>query len=110
METFSALMALRAGNLPVTSEFPSQKPVTRSFDDFVDLHLNKRRANNQYASDLRRHHAHYDVTVLFEDRFGLHASIISLDPKMCGFWYIWIIIWFLTLVVHWENWLFIYFL
>ena len=41
METFSALLALCAGNLPVTSEFPSQRPVTRSFDVFFDLLLNK---------------------------------------------------------------------
>ena len=31
METFSALLALCAGNSPVTGEFPSQRPVTRSF-------------------------------------------------------------------------------
>ena len=42
METFSALLALCAGNSPVTGEFPSQKPVTRSFDGFFDLHMNKR--------------------------------------------------------------------
>ena len=27
---------------PVTDRFPSQKPVTRSFDIFFDLRLNKR--------------------------------------------------------------------
>ena len=42
METFSALPALCAGNSPVTDEFPSQRPVTRSFDVFFDLCLNKR--------------------------------------------------------------------
>ena len=42
METFSALLAVCAGNSPVTGEFLSQGPVTRSFDVFVDLHLNKR--------------------------------------------------------------------
>ena len=42
METFSALLALFAGNSPVTGEFPSQRPVTRSFDVFFDLRLNKR--------------------------------------------------------------------
>ena len=42
METFSALLALRAGNSPVTGEFPSQKPVMRSFDVFYNLRLNKR--------------------------------------------------------------------
>ena len=38
----SALLALCAGNSPVTGEFPAQKPVTRSFDVFFDLCLNKR--------------------------------------------------------------------
>ena len=42
METFSALLALGAGNSPVTGEFPSQRPVTRSFDVFFDLRVNKR--------------------------------------------------------------------
>ena len=41
METFSALLALCAGNSPVTGEFPSQRPVTRSFDVFFHLCLNK---------------------------------------------------------------------
>ena len=40
--TFSALLALCAGNSPVTGEFPSQRPATRSFDVFFDLRLNKR--------------------------------------------------------------------
>ena len=31
-----------AGNSPVTGEFPSQRQVTRSFDVFFDLRLNKR--------------------------------------------------------------------
>ena len=42
METFSTLLALCAGNSPVTGEFPSQRPVTRSFDVFIDLRLNIR--------------------------------------------------------------------
>ena len=42
METFSALPAICAGNSPVAGEFPAQRPVTRSFDVFFDLHLNKR--------------------------------------------------------------------
>ena len=41
METFSALLALCAGISPVTDEFPLQRPVTRSFDVFFDLRLNK---------------------------------------------------------------------
>ena len=39
---FSALLALCAGNSPVPGEFPIRRPVTRSFDIFFDLRLNKR--------------------------------------------------------------------
>ena len=35
IETFSALLALCAGNSPVTGEFPTQRPVRRSFDVFL---------------------------------------------------------------------------
>ena len=42
MQTFSALLAICAGNSPVPGEFPAQRPVTRSFDVFFDLRLNKR--------------------------------------------------------------------
>ena len=42
METFSALLTICAGNSPVPGEFPAQRPVTRSFDVFFDLRLNKR--------------------------------------------------------------------
>ena len=66
METFSALLAICAGNSPVPGEFPTQRPLTRSFDVFFDLRLNKRlsRVNNGEAGDVRRYHAHYDVTVI----------------------------------------------
>ena len=42
MKTFSALLAICEGNLPVRGEFPAKRPVTRSFDVFFDLRLNKR--------------------------------------------------------------------
>ena len=42
METFSALLAIYAGNSTVPGEFPAQRPVTRSFDVFVNLRPNKR--------------------------------------------------------------------
>ena len=42
MEAFSALLALCAGNSPVAGEFPLQWPVTRRFDVFVGLRLNKK--------------------------------------------------------------------
>ena len=42
MEIFSALLAICAGNSPVTGEFPTQRPVTRSFDVYFDLRPNER--------------------------------------------------------------------
>ena len=42
MKTFSALLAICAGNSPVPGEFPAQRAVTLSFDVFSDLRLNKR--------------------------------------------------------------------
>ena len=41
METFSMLLVICKGNPPVTGGFPSQRPVTRSFDVCFDLRLNK---------------------------------------------------------------------
>ena len=38
METFAALLARCVGNSPVTGEFHTQEPVTRSFEVFFDLH------------------------------------------------------------------------
>ena len=62
METFSVLLAICGGNSPVTGEFPSQRPVTRSFDVFFDLHLNKRLSKQSWgwwletpSRPLRRH-------------------------------------------------------
>ena len=65
METFSELLALCEGNPPVTGGFPSQRPVTRSFDVFFDPRLNKRSSKHRDGGDLRHHRVHYDVTVMF---------------------------------------------
>ena len=49
IETFSALLALCAGNSPVTSEFPAQRPVTLSYDVFFDLRVNKRLSKQSWG-------------------------------------------------------------
>ena len=41
METFSAVLAICAGNSPVTGEFLSQRPVTQSSDIFVAMRMKK---------------------------------------------------------------------
>ena len=49
MGAFSTFLALCAGNSPVTSEFPAQRPVTRSFDVFYDLRLYKRLSKQSWG-------------------------------------------------------------
>ena len=82
METFSALLAICAGNSPVAGEIPAQRPVTRNFDVFFDLRLNKRL--NGEASDLRRHRAHYDVTLMGAQPFSCWV-LLSENKKYLNF-------------------------
>ena len=49
METFSALLALCAGNSPVTGDFPAQRAVTRKFDVFFDQRPNKRLSKQSWG-------------------------------------------------------------
>ena len=55
METFSAVLAICAGNSPDIGKFPVQGPVMLSFGVFFDLRLNKRLSNQWEAGDLKRH-------------------------------------------------------
>ena len=90
METFSALLDPCAGNSPVTGEFPAQTPVTRSFNVFFDLHLNKRLRNHCEAGDLRRHRAYYDVCVMAKWPSMMaqwHANAFHITvPHYCSAW------------------------
>ena len=70
METFSALLALCAGNSPVTGEFPAQRSVTQSFDVFLMYAWINCWVNNREADDLRRYRAQYDVTVMLTRQCG----------------------------------------
>ena len=98
----SALLALCARNSPVTGEFPSQRPVTRSFDVSLICALNKRLGwvNNREAGDLRLR-AHYDVTVMFfyrhryefwnvpftSDRAAVFWQTASFSWWLCHLWH-----------------------
>ena len=44
-----ALLAICAGNSPVTGEFPTQRPVTRSFDVLYDLRLNEQLSKQSWG-------------------------------------------------------------
>ena len=83
METFSALLAICAGNSPVPGEFPTQRPVTRSFNVFFDLRLNKRLSKQSWgwwletlSRPLWRHcNVHGSQVVLHDIVFFLEVSL-----------------------------------
>ena len=49
METISTLLAICAGNSLVNGEFPTQRPVTQSFDVFFHLRLNKQLSKQSWG-------------------------------------------------------------
>ena len=88
METFYALLALCAGNSPVSGEFSSEMPVTRSFDVFCDLRLNTRlnkqsrhRRSETPSRSLWRHSN--DISYMVSSLYNLYVSI-----SMYVFWFI----------------------
>ena len=96
METFSALLATCAGNSPITTHFPAQRRVTRSFDVFVLIFVwIKGWINNREAGDLRRYRAHYDVTIMISVDVFWTGSIPSwttcgtsgISKRMMATWY-----------------------
>ena len=83
MEKISALLAICAGNSPVTGEFPTRRPVTRNFDVSFDLHLNKKMSKQKReAGDLRRHRAHFDAILIMLVIFC--RNIIGMHKKKTG--------------------------
>ena len=87
MGAFSMLLALCVGNSPVPSEFPTQRPVTRSFDAFFDLCLNERLSKQSWGwwfemplDPLWRHcNALCSFTLLFTYIFW-RKNITTLHP------------------------------
>ena len=78
MEIFSASLALCAGNSPVPGEFPAQRPVTRSFDIFFHLRLNKPLSKQSWSwwfeTPSRPLWRQWDVVTA---DVGLHSSCFS---------------------------------
>ena len=84
-ETFSALLVLCAGNSPVNCKFPLQRPVTRSFDIFFDLCLNKRLSRQSWGWCFETPSYPYDVRAMW------HAGsryMFSCEKLLYGFMYV----------------------
>ena len=74
METFSALLALCAGNSLVTGEFPSQRASDAELWCFLwSAPCINGWVNNHEAGDLRRHRGHYDVILMY-CKLGPHTQ------------------------------------
>ena len=65
MEPFFMLLALCVGNPPVIGGFPSQSQWCEALMFSLICAWINGWANNLNASDLRHHHLHYDITVMF---------------------------------------------
>ena len=85
MEEFSALLALCAGNSPVTGEFPSQRPVTRSFNVFFDLRLNKR-LNKQIRFETPSRSSWRHCNVKFVPRWALRWLLTFKSTELSLHW------------------------
>ena len=84
MVTFSALLDIFVGNSIVTGEFTAQRPVTLSFDVFLIYTWINSRVNNRKVGDLRRHSAHYDVTVRTAYPTYVSGSVTCLQRQIFG--------------------------
>ena len=60
----------------------AQRPVTRIFDVFFDLHLNKSWVNNGGAGDFRRYRAHYDIRVMHLAITCTNANPTSIENSL----------------------------
>ena len=78
METFSALLAICAGNSPVPGEFPTQRPVTRSFDVYFDKTSHRKVYPIALKSDRYLGYTTAGVPVKFQNDTLIRTSISRL--------------------------------
>ena len=72
-----AFLARCTGNSPVTGDFPSQRPVTRSFDVSTICAWMNCWVNNREAGDLRRQRAHYVGTAMLPPFYSKQPLMVS---------------------------------
>ena len=89
MKAFFASLDLCEGNALVIGGFPSQRPVKRGLDVFLDLRLKNKQTkkkqtnkqtNNRDAGDLRRHRAYCDDSVMWYFSAGTYPPTLKRPP------------------------------
>ena len=78
MKTFSELLAFCEGNLLVTGGFPSQRPVTRSFDLHLNKWLSKQLGRRWVETPSHSLWCHFNVNELI-DPWEIWMKLVSLD-------------------------------
>ena len=84
METFSALLAICAGNSPVNSPHKGQWRGAMMFT-LICARINGW-VNNREAGDLRRYHTHYDVIVIQIPHCNRHCYINNYSDITWVLW------------------------
>ena len=86
METFSALLALCAGNSPVPVNSPHKGQWRGALMFSLICARINNWVNNREAGDLRRHRGHYDVNVMSTQFYPLYnVHIWKMSPQLsCG--------------------------
>ena len=122
-ENIFRVTGLCAENSPVTGEFPSQRPVTRSFDAFFDLHLNERLSKQSrrrwFETQLCSFWRHCNVGCNLQKSYGhmcrtgclyfgpniiitIRIAVITISEP-----YIWMVQWLAShlhqLGIHWSR-------
>ena len=85
METFSALLAICAGNSPGTVEYPTQGQWRGAFMfSFIYARINGW-VNTGEAGDLRRHQSHlwrhcYEMEIIDDSKVAIIPLLVKLSP------------------------------
>ena len=78
---FSALLVICVGNSKVPGEFPAQRPVTRSFDVFFDLRLNKQSWGWWFETLPRSLWRHCNVLCAFSKQSAILKFILKIEAN-----------------------------
>ena len=89
METISALPVICVRNSTVTGDFPAQRPVTRNFDVFFDLRLNKRFSKQSWgwwfetpSRPLWRHSNADFAKLIFDDQMTSFGTLYEIETDL----------------------------
>ena len=112
MEAFTALLAICAGNSPITGEFPAERAMTRGFDIFFDLRLNEQLSKQSWGwwfetpSHPLWHHSSDEEKLMSTQYLFMKNIIFSIYPDILYMKHIsstchWTVIWVKSFTSFW---------